>query len=409
MQTEKVTFTTDEGIQLSARLELPIDQHPHAYALFAHCFTCNKNLSAVRNISRALARQGFGVLRFDFTGLGESEGDFADTNFSSNIQDLLSAARFLGTDYESPSLLIGHSLGGAAVLRAAYELESVKAVATIGAPFDPEHVKHLFGESQKEIEESGVAKVHIGGRSFTVKKQFLEDIEANKLSDRIASLDRALLIMHSPQDLIVAVENAADIYMAARHPKSFISLDGADHLLSRKADSQYAGHMIAAWTERYLPRPSKDTLQAEKEVSVRLNAEDDFTTDIMIRKHGLVADEPESVGGHDFGPTPYDLVSAGLGACTAMTLHMYARRKKWPLDSVKVHIDHYKDYAQDQQECADEKPAQIDHFERVLEIEGDLSEKQLERLLEIADRCPVHRTLHNPVDIRSVLKGLEGE
>jgi len=405
MQTEKVTFTTDEGIQLSARLELPIDQHPHAYALFAHCFTCNKNLSAVRNISRALARQGFGVLRFDFTGLGESEGDFADTNFSSNIQDLLAAARFMGTDYESPSLLIGHSLGGAAVLRAAFELESVKAVATIGAPFDPEHVTHLFGESQAEIEENGVAKVHIGGRPFTVKKQFLEDIEANKLKDHIASLNRALLILHSPQDRIVAVENAADIYMAARHPKSFISLDGADHLLSQKADSQYTGQMIAAWTERYLPRPSKDTLKAEKEVSVRLNAEDDFTTDIMVRKHGLVADEPESVGGHDFGPTPYDLVSAGLGACTAMTLHMYARRKKWPLESVKVHIDHYKDYAQDQKECADEKPGRIDHFERVVDLEGDLSEKQVNRLLEIADRCPVHRTLHNPVEIQTKLKG----
>lgn len=408
MQTEKVTFTTDEGTELSARLELPIDQHPHAYALFAHCFTCNKNLSAVRNISRALARRGFGVLRFDFTGLGESEGDFADTNFSSNIQDLLAAARFMGTRYEPPSLLIGHSLGGAAVLRAAYELESVKAVATIGAPFDPEHVTHLFGESQQEIEESGVAKVNIGGRSFTVKKQFLDDIEENKLSDRIAFLNRALLIMHSPQDLIVVVDNAADIYAAARHPKSFISLDGADHLLSNKADSQYAGDMIATWTERYLPRPDKDTLKAEKEVSVRLNAEDDFTTDIMVRKHGLVADEPESVGGHDFGPTPYDLVSAGLGACTAMTLHMYARRKKWPLESVKVHIDHYKDYAQDQQECADEKATQIDHFERVLEIEGDLSDKQLERLLEIADRCPVHRTLHNPVEIHTVLKETEG-
>jgi len=405
MQTEKVTFTSDEGIQLSARLELPIDQHPHAYALFAHCFTCNKNLSAVRNISRALARQGFGVLRFDFTGLGESEGDFADTNFSSNIQDLLSAAQFLEDEYESPSLLIGHSLGGAAVLRAAYELESVKAVATIGAPFDPEHVTHLFGESQEEIEEKGVAEVHIGGRSFTVKKQFLQDIESNKLSERIGSLDRALLIMHSPQDLIVPVDNAADIYLAARHPKSFISLDGADHLLSKKEDSQYAGHMIAAWTERYLPRPDKDTLKAEKEVSVRLNAEDDFTTDIMIRKHALVADEPESVGGHDFGPTPYDLVSAGLGACTAMTLHMYARRKKWPLESVKVHLDHFKDYAEDQQKCADNKSPQIDHFERTLDIKGDLSKEQIERLLEIADRCPVHRTLHNPVEIRTILKG----
>ena len=406
MRNEKVQFTNTEGQKLSARLELPIDRHPHAYALFAHCFTCNKNLSAVRNISRSLAQKGFGVIRFDFTGLGESEGDFADTNFSSNIQDLVTAARFVEEEYGAPRLLIGHSLGGAAVLRAAYELDTVEAVATIGAPFDPEHVTHLFGESQEKIDEQGYAEVTIGGRPFTVKKQFLEDIQANKMIDRIKDLGKALLIMHSPQDRVVAIENAAKIYHAAWHPKSFITLDGADHLLSNKADSMYAGQMIAAWTSRYIPSPSKDQLKAEKEVSVRLRREDDFTTDIMVRKHSLIADEPERVGGNDFGPTPYDLVSAGLGACTAMTLHMYARRKKWPLEEVKVHLEHYKDYAKDLKDCANEEAqnSKIDHFDRLIEVEGDLDEAQRARLLEIANRCPVHRTMHNPIEVNTWLK-----
>jgi len=406
MRTQKLQFTNAEGQELAARLELPVDRHPHAYALFAHCFTCTKNLSAVRNISRALAQKGFGVMRFDFTGLGESEGDFADTNFSSNIQDLVAAARFLEEEYGTPKLLIGHSLGGAAVLRAAYELEAVEAVATIGAPFDPEHVSHLFSESEETINEQGYAEVKIGGRPFTVKKQFLEDIQTNKMIDRIKELDKALLIMHSPQDLVVAVDNAAKIYKAAWHPKSFISLDGADHLLSEKTDSRYAGEMIATWSGRYIPTPAKDQLNAEKEVSVRLRQEDGFTTDIMVRKHSLVADEPERVGGNDFGPTPYDLVSAGLGACTAMTLHMYARRKEWPLEEVKVHLKHYKDYAQDLEDCAneEEKESKIDHFDRLIEVEGDLDDKQRERLLEIANRCPVHRTMHSPIAVNSQLK-----
>lgn len=401
IRSEKVTFTNSQGEQLAARLEMPVNQHPHTYVLFAHCFTCNKNLTAVRNISRALTIEGFAVLRFDFTGLGESEGDFADTNFSSNIQDLEHAAHFLKEEYESPSLLIGHSLGGAAVIRAASHIDTVKAVATIGAPFDPEHVSHLLENSREEIEENGMAQVNIGGRSFTVKKQFLEDIRQNKCIDRIKNLKKALLIMHSPQDRIVAIDNAAKIYHAAMHPKSFISLDGSDHLLTHKQDSLYAGDMIACWAKKYINQPQKEKLQVIKEVAVRLGHEG-YTTDIMVRQHGLTADEPESVGGNDFGPSPYELVTAGLGACTAMTLHMYARRKKWDLQEVIVHLEHYKDYATDLENLEKEQ-SKIDHFGRFIEINGELNDTQKARLIEIANKCPVHKTLHKPVEIRTEL------
>lgn len=402
MKSEKVTFTNEQGEKLAARLEMPVNQHPHTYAIFAHCFTCNKNLTAVRNISRALSIAGFAVLRFDFTGLGESEGDFADTNFSSNIQDLEQAANFLKENYQAPGLMIGHSLGGAAVIRAAKKLDFVQAVATIGAPFDPEHVSHLIENEAEEIQEKGKAKVNIGGRSFTVKKQFLEDIQENKCIDRIKELGKGLLIMHSPQDRIVSIDNAAKIYHAAMHPKSFITLDGADHLLSNKEDSSYAGNMIASWAKKYIDIPEKEKLKVLKEVAVRLDDEG-YTTDIMVRHHGLTADEPESVGGNDFGPSPYELVTAGLGACTAMTLQMYARRKKWDLQEVIVHLEHYKDYTEDIANMEDDK-SKIDHFDRLIEVKGDLDETQRERLLEIANKCPVHKSLHNPVEINSKLK-----
>ena len=403
MRSQKIIFANKSGENLAARLEMPIDQHPYAYALFAHCFTCNKNLNAVRNISRSLTQQGIAVLRFDFTGLGESEGDFTDTNFSSNVDDLIAAIQFLKTEYQAPDILIGHSLGGAAVLCAAALTPEAKAVVTIGSPFSPVHVSHLFSANMEKIEQDGAAEVNIGGRPFTVKKQFLDDIKEQELSQKINNLQKALLIMHSPQDRTVEVENAARIYQAARHPKSFISLDGADHLLSNKQDSLYAGQMIAAWVVRYLEQEEKDTLKSDKEVVVRLMEDDGFTSDVKVRHHGFTADEPASVGGNDFGPTPYDLVSAGLGACTAMTLHMYARRKKWPLKEVKVHIDHYKDHATDCEQMENPK-SKIDHFSRVIELEGDLDDEQKTRLLEIADRCPVHRTLHNPVEIKTVLQ-----
>lgn len=403
MGSIKVQFPNEDGVMLAARLEMPVNQHPHSYALFAHCFTCSKNLSAIRHISTALNLSGVAVLRFDFTGLGDSEGDFADTNFSSNVEDLISAAQYLESHYEAPNLLVGHSLGGAAILCAASQLPSVKAVSTIGAPFDPEHVSHLLESSLEEIETKGVAEVNIGGRPFRVKKQFLEDIRSNNLSDKIRNLDKALLIMHSPQDRTVDVNNAARLYKAAMHPKSFISLDGADHLLSNKMDAHYVGDCIACWVKRYLGLPAEEKLRGEKAITVRLG-EEGFTTEIMVRHHSLKADEPASVGGNDFGPSPYELVAAGLGACTAMTLQMYARRKKWDLKEVKVHLEHFKDYTTDREDVETGK-SKIDHFDRLLELEGDLNEEQKQRLLEIANKCPVHRTLHQEVEVQTSLKG----
>lgn len=402
MRSSKVQFTNEQGLNLSARLEMPVNQHPHSYAIFAHCFTCSKNLNAVRNISRCLTISGFAVLRFDFTGLGESEGHFESTNFSSNIKDIVAAGAFLAENYKAPEVVIGHSLGGAAVIRAAKSMPSVRAVATIGAPFDPEHVTHLLGEDIETIERNGIGSVNIGGRPFTIQKQFLDDLKTQSCEVEINKLKRALLILHSPQDRTVAIENAAKIYHAAVHPKSFVSLDGADHLLTRKEDSVYVGEVISSWAKRYIEIPEKEKLQSEKSVAVRLG-NDGFTTDIMVRKHGLIADEPESIGGNDFGPSPYELVNAGLGACTAMTLHMYARRKKWDLQEVTVHLDHSKDYATDMENMEDPK-SKIDHFNRVLEIKGNLDETQRARLLEIADKCPVHRTLHAPVVINTDLK-----
>ncbi|MCH2081982.1 MAG: bifunctional alpha/beta hydrolase/OsmC family protein [Saprospiraceae bacterium] len=402
MPSHKIYFKNTTAEQLAARLELPVNQKPIAYALFAHCFTCNKNLTAVRNISRSLNLNGIAVLRFDFTGLGESEGDFADTNFSSNVQDLVSAAKFLEENYQAPSLLVGHSLGGAAVIAAAEYLSSVKAVATIGAPFDPSHVSHLFAAGIEEIKEEGIANVQIGGRPFTVKKQFLEDIKEANLTTNLENFNRALLIMHSPQDMTVEVENAAKIYSAAKHPKSFVTLDGADHLLTNKEDSQYAGEVIGTWAKRYLDIQPKEILKPEKTVAVRLAGEG-YTTEVMVRHHHLTADEPASVGGNDFGPGPYELVAAGLGACTVMTLKMYARRKKWDLQEVTVHLDHFKDYKEDAQNT-DNPKSKIDYFHRIIDIKGNLDEKQIARLLEVADRCPVHRSLHSEVKTETILK-----
>ena len=402
MKQEKLKIVNNEGLELSAYLRLPVDGRADVLAIFAHCFTCNKNFSAIRNISHALTQQRIGVLSFDFTGLGESEGEFSDTNFSSNISDLLATARHLEEHYQAPQILIGHSLGGAAVIQAAAKLKSIKAVVTIGAPADVPHVTHLFKQSLQEIKESGQAEVNIGGRPFTIKHQFLEDLENNPAEGLLNDLNRALLVMHSPQDMIVEIENAATIYKQARHPKSFITLDGADHLLSNKADSQYAGSVIATWASRYIDKPELDLPDVETQVLTRTD-DDGYLTDILTSKHQLLSDEPTSVGGTDLGPTPYDLLLASLGACTGITLRMYADRKEWPLEEVIVHLDHEKRHAVDCEDC-DNPKSKIDHIVKKIELIGELDQDQRSRLLEISSRCPVHRTLSSEIIINSELK-----
>lgn len=401
MKSERLSFKNQEGINLGARIDFPVDQKPIAYAVFAHCFTCNKNLNAVKNISRALTSKGFAVLLFDFTGLGSSEGEFEDTSFTSNINDLIAASDFLKENYEAPKILIGHSLGGAAALFTAGKLDNIKAVITIGAPFDPYHVTHLLAGGIEEIKAKGKAKIDIGGRPFTISKNFIEDLESKDPESVAKDLRKPLLIMHSPTDTTVGITNAAKMYTAAHHPKSFITLDGADHLLSKKEDSLYAGNMIAAWIEKYIELPPKEELKGPSRVISKTGYEN-FTTQIKAGKHHFLADEPESVGGLDLGPTPYDLLSSGLAACTSMTLQMYAQRKKWDLKEAKVHVEHNKDYAQDCETC-EQSNSKIDHFYRKIELIGDLDESQKKRLLEIADKCPVHKTLHSDVKVLTEL------
>ncbi|NND63850.1 MAG: OsmC family protein [Flavobacteriaceae bacterium] len=398
MNLQKVTFSNKEGQELSGRLELPADQHPHNFAIFAHCFTCTKNLSAVKNISRSLTTAGFGVLRFDFTGLGESEGDFSDTNFSGNVEDLIAASDYLRDNYITPTLLVGHSLGGAAVIFAASQLDSVKAVATIGAPSNPQHVQHLLQNDISEIEKSGLAKVNLSGREFTIKKQFLDDLEEHSLPEVAKNLRKALLVMHSPQDSTVEIKNAEEIYIAAHHPKSFISLDGADHLLMRKQDSLYSGSVIAGWASRYVNIPENKRINTKHNVVASLDKEQGFTTRMKVGDHYMLGDEPEEVGGNNFGPTPYELVSAGLAACTAMTVQMYVKRKGWNLENIEVHVSYSKQHALDCEQCETDA-AKIDTFEREIKLEGDLDEKQIQRILQIADKCPVHKTLHSETQI----------
>jgi len=405
MRSEKLTFTNDAGDQLVARLGHPADASPTAYALFAHCFTCSKDLKAVGNISRALTDQGIAVLRFDFTGLGESEGDFADTNFSSNIDDLVCAANMLRDRYEAPRILIGHSLGGAAVLQAAHHIDAVKAVATIGAPHDPEHVTHLLDDSIEEIAQSGEAQVTLAGRSFTIRKQFLDDLEATRMDETIRTLDRALMIFHSPLDDTVGVDNAAKIFQAAKHPKSFVSLDQADHLLTNQDDSRYVGDVVGAWARKYVgagrSASPKDEEAADDRVVTRTG--EGYRTEVRAGRHALIADEPEDVGGTDEGPTPYDFLLTGLGTCTGMTLRMYADRKDWPLEETIVRLSHGKIHAEDCENC-ESTDGKVDRIEREIEVRGDLTDEQRQRLLEIANKCPVHRTLHNEILVESSLR-----
>jgi putative redox protein len=390
MPTEKLTFTGHAGDTLAARLDMPNGPHL-ATAIFAHCFTCSKDITAARRIAARLSSMGIAVLRFDFTGLGHSEGEFENTSFTSNVDDLMAAYHALDARGMSPSLIIGHSLGGAAVLKAAPMMGSIKAVVTIGAPFDPEHVTHNFATAIPQILDQGVAEVSLGGRPFRIGRDFVEDVSKANLKASIAKLGASLLVLHAPRDATVGVENASDIFLAAKHPKSFVTLDDADHLISRPEDAEYAADVIAAWSKRYLKLESQKTPAAVPEGIMRVSEADanGFLQDVQSGPHHILADEPTKFGGTDKGLTPYGLVSAGLGACTSMTIRMYARRKGWPLSSVSVDISHAKEHAAD----AADPGAKVDHFDRTIRLEGDLSDEQRERLLEIADKCPVHRTL----------------
>ena len=400
----KIDFTGALGETLAARLDSGPGV-PRAYALFAHCFTCSKDVFAATRIAEALAGQGIATLRFDFTGLGASDGEFANTNFSSNVDDLIAAADHLREHYAAPAILIGHSLGGAAVLAAAGRVAEAKAVVTIGAPSDPGHVSHLFSGDIDRIEADGEAEVKLGGRSFTIQKQFLEDIAGQRLADGIAAMRKALLVFHAPRDDYVDISNAGDIFGAAKHPKSFVSLDDADHLLTRKDDAIYVADVVSAWVHRYLYSEAiSDPDEAEAGVvTVTENGIGKFGQDISVGPHLFHADEPPSVGGRNTGPTPYQLLSAGLGACTTMTLRLYAGHKKIPLERVSVDVRNNKTHAEDCESC-EIQDGKIDTFEREITLVGDLDAETRQRLLEIADKCPVHRTLHSEVQVVTTLK-----
>ena len=398
----RITFTGSQDCALAARLDMPVGP-VRACALFAHCFTCSKDIFAATRIAAGLTRHGFAVLRFDFTGLGASEGEFANTNFSSNVADLVLAAGHMRENFQAPALLIGHSLGGAAILAAAGDIAEVKAVVTIGAPADAEHVIDNFKAELGEIERTGAADVNLAGRSFTIRKQFLDDVRANTLNDKIAGLKRALLVMHAPRDATVGIDNATRIFTAAKHPKSFVSLDTADHLLSKRADAEYAADIIAAWAARFLDTPGERAVGEAGTVTVSETGEGKFQQQVVSGRHTFLADEPRDVGGLDSGPSPYDYLSIALGTCTAMTLRLYAERKKLALDHVEVDVSHAKVHAQDCAEC-EEREGRVDRFERCIALTGTLSADERARLLEIADKCPVHRTLEQSSVIVTRLK-----
>lgn len=401
MRSARVTFPNAHGQLLAGRIDFPVTGEPLAYALYAHCFTCNKNLRAIGRIAETLAHHGIATLRFDFTGLGDSEGDFSETNFSSSVADLTQAARYLEEHHAPPELLIGHSLGGAVALAATSSIESVRAVVTLAAPATPQHIERHIAVDLATIKADGVAEANVAGRPFTLRKQLLDDIEAVQLDEAVAALRRPLLVIHSPVDNTVGVENAAEIFSYARHPKSFLSLDDADHLISVDDDARYVAEVIAAWASRYTSGDLATHAQpdfvvdAPESVTV-VRTEEGFRTDILSNGFPLVADEPASVGGTNTGPTPYDYLLTALGSCTAMTLRMYADKKGWPLESVSVRLTHRKVHAKDCAACESDA-GYVDQVEREIELAGPLDFDQRERLKGIADRCPVHKTLHGEV------------
>jgi putative redox protein len=400
IRSEKVEFAGSRGATLAGRLDRPAGK-PRGFALFAHCFTCSKDVFAAQRIASALAERGIAVLRFDFTGLGNSQGDFANTSFSSNVADLVAAADFLRAQHEAPKLLIGHSLGGAAVPLAAAQIPECIGVATLNAPFDAQHVRHLFGESLETIAQQGEAKVTLAGRSFTIRQDFVQDLVQHRPMEVLHNLHRALLIFHAVKDQTVGIENAKLIYEAARHPKSFIALDEADHLLTRREDAIYIADMLAAWAMRYIGVVTKAPPEAAPGTVVVSEAgEGIFPQLISAHGHLLRADEPVEVGGTDSGPGPYDLLLAGLGACTAMTLRMYAARKTWPLENAHVTLRHDKIHAADCADC-ETKAGMLDRIERVIRLDGPLDAEQKARLMDIADKCPVHKTLTSEIRIET--------
>ncbi len=396
----KIEFVSN-GLTLRGMLESP-DQTVTSYALFAHCFTCGKDIAAASRIARALTAKGIAVLRFDFTGLGNSDGDFSNTNYSSNVQDLKAAADFLKENYQAPTLLIGHSLGGAAVLSVAHQLPEVKAVATIGAPREAQHVAHNFAADLDAINQEGKAEVTLGLRKFVIKKQFVDDLVQTE--SKIGSLRKALLIMHSPLDNTVKIAEAEKIYKEAKHPKSFVSLDNADHLVSNKDDAEYIAATIAAWASRYIELPAENAKKTVEKGHVYVEEKDHkFAQNVYSDSHHWLADEPTSVGGKNTGPDPYEHLLAALGTCTSMTIRMYANRKKWPLSHVGINLHHERSYNRDCQDC-DEAPQQIDNLNREITLAGDLSDEQRDKLLEIADKCPVHKTLHSHLLVNTKLQ-----
>lgn len=408
MKSERFTFTGHDGSTLAARLDLP-EGRVCGTALFAHCFTCSKDIPAARRISSRLASQGIAVLRFDFTGLGHSEGEFANTNFTTNVADLLLAASALEDKLMAPQLLIGHSLGGAAVLKAAGDIPAARAVATIGAPFDPSHVTENFGARVEDIRAKGKAQVHLAGRDFTICRQFLDDLEAQKMGPAIRGMKKALLVLHAPRDTVVGIDNAAEIFAAAMHPKSFVTLDDADHLITGERDAEYTADTIATWAGRYLDLVEEDFPEHAPDGVVRVSEADaaGFLQDVNIAgRHHMLADEPVAMGGTDLGPNPYQFLAAGLGACTAMTLRIYARHKNLALEHVSVEITHDKRHGEEIN--PGKGTGKVDVFRREIRLEGDLSEDERASLLRIADRCPVHKTLHSASVIETVLRRNDG-
>lgn len=400
----KLEFPGTDGLNIAGLLETP-EENPQAFALFAHCFTCGKDVVAASRIARSLVAKGYAVLRFDFTGLGSSDGDFANSNFSSNIADLVHAADFLREHYRAPALLIGHSLGGAAVLAAAHAVPEAVGVVTIGAPFDPRHVTQQFACDLKNIEKDGSAQVSLAGRPFTIKKQFLDDLEDQHQQKKIAHLKKALLVFHSPMDMTVSIHEAEQIYRLAKHPKSFVSLDDADHLLTKARDSEYVATTIAAWATRFITDP-ESVVQEESSLPrghvLVTEKNRRFTRTVSSDHHVWLADEPASVGGSDLGPDPYEHLLAALGTCTSMTIRMYANRKKIALEDVTVELEHDRQHVKDCEDCNSE-PRKIEILRKRITLKGKLSAQERQRLLEIADRCPVHQTLHGDLEIKSEL------